>query len=186
MQSWKYNSELCLFVGTGCFLLYIQHVRSIFESRTNISARTQLERESMLLRSDDALYYSFYKTIVDQPNFNKGYEKLLNYTGIEYPYQVNVIAQFYVLPELVIGYLFLVTTNSLLKFLFNFCVLLLSIDMPIIFCAATTMLQCKSSSIAGVRKIWNEYQQSNSAVICRVKLCSFILNVFGSWAELPS
>lgn len=92
-------------IGTGFFFLYVQHVRSIFESRTNIAYLTQLERES-LLRREDSLYYSFYKTLTEEADFWSGYDKLKNLTGIEYPQNVNVIQRFHVLPELIIGYLY--------------------------------------------------------------------------------
>lgn len=90
-------------IGTGFFFLYVQHVRSIFESRTNIAYLSQLERES-LLRREDSLYYSFYKTLTEEADFWSGYDKLTNLTGIEYPQNVNVIQRFHVLPELTIGY----------------------------------------------------------------------------------
>ncbi|XP_050328547.1 C-mannosyltransferase dpy-19 homolog isoform X1 [Bactrocera neohumeralis] len=92
-------------IGTGFFFLYVQHVRSIFESRTNIAYLTQLERES-LLRREDSLYYSFYKTLTEEADFWSGYDKLTNLTGIEHPQNVNVIQRFHVLPELAIGYLY--------------------------------------------------------------------------------
>ncbi|XP_004518866.1 C-mannosyltransferase dpy-19 homolog [Ceratitis capitata] len=92
-------------IGTGFFFLYVQHVRSIFESRTNIAHLTQLERES-LFRREDSLYYSFYKTLTDENDFWSGYNKLKNVSGIEYPENVNVLQRFHVLPELTIAYLY--------------------------------------------------------------------------------
>ncbi|KAI9582272.1 C-mannosyltransferase dpy-19 homolog [Glossina fuscipes] len=92
-------------IGTGFFFLYIQHVRSVFETRTNIAHLTQLERES-LFRGEDALYYSFYKTLTEAPDFMSGIERLQNLTDIEYPRNVNVIHRFHVLPELIIGALY--------------------------------------------------------------------------------
>jgi len=78
----------------------VQHVRVIFETRTNIQQLNQLEREA-LLRREDALYYAFYKRLADGPDFWHGYEQLKNVTDIEYPNSVNVLQRFYVLPELV-------------------------------------------------------------------------------------
>ncbi|XP_053948337.1 C-mannosyltransferase dpy-19 homolog [Anastrepha ludens] len=101
-------------IGTGFFFLYVQHVRSIFESRTNIAHLTQLERES-LLRREDSLYYSFYKTLTEETDFWSGYHKLKNVTGIEYPQSVNVLQRFHVLPELAIGYLY----HLLRRYAFN-------------------------------------------------------------------
>ncbi|EDW82798.1 uncharacterized protein Dwil_GK10186 [Drosophila willistoni] len=92
-------------IGSGFFFLYMQHVRVIFETRTNIHQLSQLEKES-LIRNEDALYYSFYKKLVDGPNFWHGYEQLKNVTDIEYPQSVNVLQRFYVLPELVTAYVF--------------------------------------------------------------------------------
>ncbi|KAH8314784.1 hypothetical protein KR074_010795 [Drosophila pseudoananassae] len=92
-------------IGSGFFFLYVQHVRVIFETRTNIQQLNQLEREA-LLRRDDALYFAFYKRMAESPNFWHGYEQLKNVTDIEYPQSVNVLQRFYVLPELVTAYFF--------------------------------------------------------------------------------
>ncbi|XP_017042137.1 C-mannosyltransferase dpy-19 homolog [Drosophila ficusphila] len=92
-------------IGSGFFFLYVQHVRVIFETRTNIQQLNQLEREA-LLRREDALYYAFYKRLADGPDFWHGYEQLKNVTDIEYPNSVNVLQRFYVLPELVTAYFF--------------------------------------------------------------------------------
>ncbi|XP_052855742.1 C-mannosyltransferase dpy-19 homolog [Drosophila gunungcola] len=92
-------------IGSGFFFLYVQHVRVIFETRTNIQQLNQLEREA-LLRREDALYYAFYKRLADGPDFWHGYEQLKNVTDIEYPHSVNVLQRFYVLPELVTAYFF--------------------------------------------------------------------------------
>lgn len=93
------------FIAVGCFFLYVYHVRSIFETRHNFGHLTNLEREA-LLRKEDALYYSFYKTIVQEADFYQGYRKLLNVTTIEYPHSVNVVHRFHVFPEIAIGYLY--------------------------------------------------------------------------------
>ncbi|XP_017015610.2 C-mannosyltransferase dpy-19 homolog [Drosophila takahashii] len=92
-------------IGSGFFFLYVQHVRVIFETRTNIQQLNQLEREA-LLRREDALYYAFYKRLADGPDFWHGYEQLKNITDIEYPHSVNVLQRFYVLPELVTAYFY--------------------------------------------------------------------------------
>ncbi|KAH8367718.1 hypothetical protein KR084_001895 [Drosophila pseudotakahashii] len=92
-------------IGSGFFFLYVQHVRVIFETRTNIQQLNQLEREA-LLRREDALYYAFYKRLADGPDFWHGYEQLKNVTDIEYPHSVNVLQRFYVLPELVTAYFY--------------------------------------------------------------------------------
>lgn len=64
---------------------------------------TKLGREA-LLRNEDALYYSFYKTIAEDYSFESGYKKLLNLTSIEYPNSVNAVQKFHILPEICIGY----------------------------------------------------------------------------------
>lgn len=93
------------FIAISCFFLYVYHVRSIFETRHSFGHLTTLEREA-LLRKEDALYYSFYKTIVQEVDFSTGYQKLLNVTTIEYPHSVNVVHRFHVYPEIVIGYMY--------------------------------------------------------------------------------
>ncbi|KAM7348849.1 C-mannosyltransferase dpy-19 homolog [Cochliomyia hominivorax] len=92
-------------IGTGFFFLYVHHVRSLFESRTNVAHLTQLERES-LFRREDALYYSFYKTLTEAPDFWSGIDQLTNLTTIEYPHSVNVLSRFHVLPEITIGFFY--------------------------------------------------------------------------------
>lgn len=96
---------LNLFTGVGFFLLYIFHIRNVFESRTGFSQLTPLERLSFL-RKDDALYFSFYKIIAEEKSFSHGIRKLQNLTSIEYPYGINVLKRFHVLPELTIGYIY--------------------------------------------------------------------------------
>lgn len=88
--------------GTGFFFLYVHHVRSLFESRSNVAHITQMQRES-LFRREDALYYSFYKTLTEAPDFWTGLDELSNLTTIEYPHSVNVLNRFNVLPEITIG-----------------------------------------------------------------------------------
>ncbi|KAH8420452.1 hypothetical protein KR009_010563 [Drosophila setifemur] len=98
-------------IGSGFFFLYVQHVRVIFETRTNIQQLSQLEREA-LLRREDALYYAFYKRLTDGPDFWHGLEQLKNVTDIEYPHSVNVVQRFYVLPELVTAYFYHVVRSG--------------------------------------------------------------------------
>ncbi|KAL5275783.1 DPY19L1 family protein [Megaselia abdita] len=92
-------------LGVGFFLLYIFHIRSVFESRTGFSQLTPLERLSFL-RKDDALYFSFYKIIAEEKSFSQGISKLHNLTSIEHPNGINVLSRFHVLPELTIGYIY--------------------------------------------------------------------------------
>ncbi|XP_065363246.1 C-mannosyltransferase dpy-19 homolog [Calliphora vicina] len=99
------------FIGTGFFFLYVHHVRSLFENRTNVAHLTQLERES-LFRREDALYYSFYKTLTDAPDFWTGIDQLTNLTTIEYPNSVNVLSRFHVLPEITIGFFYHVLRSN--------------------------------------------------------------------------
>lgn len=77
-------------------------MRSVYESRTSISLLSQFEREA-LLRGEDALYYTFYKTLTDAPDFLSGIMRLRNMSGIEYPESVNVLHTFHIFPEVVIG-----------------------------------------------------------------------------------
>ncbi|XP_055384848.1 C-mannosyltransferase dpy-19 homolog [Condylostylus longicornis] len=90
------------FIGIGFFFLYVHYVRTIFEARTNFGHLTKLGKEALL--REDALYFSFYKTIIEENNFWDGYKKLLNYTDIEYPNGINLVKRFHVLPEIFIGY----------------------------------------------------------------------------------
>lgn len=104
----KSNTVLILahaFLGVGFFFIYVHHVRTVFESKTNYGRLTKLGREA-LLRNEDALYYSFYKTIAEDYSFESGYKKLLNLTSIEYPNSVNAVQKFHILPEICIGYIY--------------------------------------------------------------------------------
>lgn len=86
-------------------MLYIFHIRSVFESRTGFSQLTPLERLSFL-RKDDALYFSFFKIIAEEKSFSQGISRLQNLTTIEHPNGINVLSRFHVLPELTIGYIY--------------------------------------------------------------------------------
>ncbi|XP_030381938.1 C-mannosyltransferase dpy-19 homolog [Scaptodrosophila lebanonensis] len=142
-------------IGSGFFFLYMQHVRVIFETRTNIQHLNQLERES-LLRREDALYYTFYKTLAEGPDFWHGYEQLKNVTDIEYPHSVNVLQRFYVLPELVAAYFFHVVRNGYnpiiqpMQFYFEFVWLMGGVTLLVLYLYGTLLSENVFGGIYGV------------------------------------
>lgn len=113
------------FLGMAFFFIYEQYVQAIFEARTNFDELSILSRET-LLRKEDALYYSFYKTIIEEPDFWQGYKKLLNSSVIEYPNSINIVKRFHVLPEIAIGYIYHIFKYYSSKF-----------ELPIVGCWST-------------------------------------------------
>lgn len=142
-------------IGSGFFFLYMHHVRVIFETRTNIQHLNQLERESML-RREDALYYTFYKKLVEGPDFWHGYEQLKNVTDIEYPHSVNVLQRFYVLPELVTAYFYHVVragfnpTVQPMQFYFDFVWLMGGVTLLVLYLYGTLLSENVFGGIYGV------------------------------------
>ncbi|SPP77904.1 C-mannosyltransferase dpy-19 homolog [Drosophila guanche] len=142
-------------IGSGFFFLYMQHVRVIFETRTSIQTLNQLEREA-LLRREDALYYTFYKKLVDGPDFWHGYEQLKNVTDIEYPNSVNVLQRFYVLPELVAAYFFHLVRSGYnpilqpMQFYFEFVWLMGGVTLLVLYLYGTLLSENVFGGIYGV------------------------------------
>nr|XP_016923421.1 C-mannosyltransferase dpy-19 homolog [Drosophila suzukii] len=142
-------------IGSGFFFLYVQHVRVIFETRTNIQQLNQLEREA-LLRREDALYYAFYKRLADGPDFWHGYEQLKNVTDIEYPNSVNVLQRFYVLPELVTAYFFHVVRSGFnpmvqpMQFYLEFVWLMGGVTLLVLYLYGTLLSENVFGGIYGV------------------------------------
>ncbi|KAJ6637254.1 C-mannosyltransferase dpy-19 like [Pseudolycoriella hygida] len=103
------------FIGMGLFFVHVFHVSYVFESETNFSNLDNVGRE-LIFKSDHALYYSYYKTIADAPDFVSGFNKLMSDNRTEYPNSINTIYRFHIFPEIVLGYLykyFLAVTNYL-------------------------------------------------------------------------
>eukprot|EP00099_Drosophila_melanogaster_P017350 NP_573317.1 uncharacterized protein Dmel_CG6659, isoform A [Drosophila melanogaster] len=142
-------------IGCGFFFLYVQHVRVIFETRTNIQQLNQLEREA-LLRREDALYYAFYKQLAEGPDFWHGYEQLKNVTDIEYPHSVNVLQRFYVLPELVTAYFFHVVRSGFnpmvqpMQFYLEFVWLMGGVTLLVLYLYGTLLSENIFGGIYGV------------------------------------
>ena len=100
-----FHLYLILFVlGFGLFFIHVLHVSSIFELETKITdpAKTKIEKE-MLFTGEDALYYSYFRTIAEAPSFSIGINNLIYNNLTEHPNTVNVIQKFYIYPEIVIG-----------------------------------------------------------------------------------
>ncbi|KAH8323864.1 hypothetical protein KR067_008567 [Drosophila pandora] len=142
-------------IGSGFFFLYVQHVRVIFETRTNIQQLNQLEREA-LLRREDALYFAFYKRLAESPNFWHGYEQLKNVTDIEYPHSVNVLQRFYVLPELVTAYFFHIVRTGFnpmvqpMQFYLEFVWLMGGVTLLVLYLYGTLLSENVFGGIYGV------------------------------------
>ncbi|XP_017074253.1 C-mannosyltransferase dpy-19 homolog [Drosophila eugracilis] len=142
-------------IGSGFFFLYVQHVRVIFETRTNIQQLNQLEREA-LLRREDALYYAFYKRLADGPDFWHGYEQLKNVTDIEYPHSVNVLQRFYVLPELVTAYFYHIVRSGFnpmvqpMQFYLEFVWLMGGVTLLVLYLYGTLLSENVFGGIYGV------------------------------------
>lgn len=91
-----------LVTGMGLFFVHVFHISSVFENETNFSNLDNVGRE-LIFKSDHALYYSYYKTIADAPDFVSGFNKLLRDNHTEYPSSLNTIYRFHIFPEIVLG-----------------------------------------------------------------------------------
>ncbi|GAB0092260.1 C-mannosyltransferase dpy-19 homolog [Sergentomyia squamirostris] len=92
-------------IGMGFFFVQIYHVRTVFESKTNFSELSRLERET-LFTSEHSLYYSFYKRLAEAKSFARGLETLINDNLTEYPSTINSIHKFHIYPEILAAFLY--------------------------------------------------------------------------------
>lgn len=88
-------------IGLGLSSIHIYHISSVFENDRDFSHLSQIERE-MTFRGEEALYYSFYKTVLETDN-DSGIVNLIKDNLTEYPRVINSMKKFHIYPEVIIG-----------------------------------------------------------------------------------
>lgn len=111
-----YYLYLFNFLCLGLIFLQVFHMSSVFESRTNFSRKTRLERQ-MIFRGDDAIYMHIYNTLAGAKDFRSGLENILRENHTEYLNTVNSIDRYSILPEIVIAYVHEYSSQSNVSFM---------------------------------------------------------------------
>lgn len=82
----------------------------IFLRTTGYEKMIQKERE-MLFFSENALYYSFYKQLINSDTLGKGVQSLISTDRIQYPDNINVIKEYNIYAELTLGFTYRLLTD---------------------------------------------------------------------------
>ncbi|KAI3380507.1 hypothetical protein SNEBB_011105 [Seison nebaliae] len=97
--------RLVLLIGMVVGYCYWNLIRTLFENSTQFSMLSEMERE-MSFRTEQGLYYSYYKQLVNGESLWEEFTHLLNDDRTEQPNSINVLQRFNLLPELIIGILY--------------------------------------------------------------------------------
>ncbi|XP_013376716.1 PREDICTED: probable C-mannosyltransferase DPY19L2 isoform X2 [Chinchilla lanigera] len=92
-------------LGLAAFLGFLHwiHLTTLFENDRHFSHLSTLERE-ISFRDETALYYSYFKTLIEAPSFLEGLWMIMNDRLTEYPLVINTVKRFHLYPEVVLAY----------------------------------------------------------------------------------
>lgn len=68
----------------------------------NFSHLYRAERD-VIFSQEQAIYYHYYKTIVEEDNFKAAFHKLTHDNLTEYPLVINAVSKYHIYPEIAIG-----------------------------------------------------------------------------------
>lgn len=93
--------------NTGAILLsliagfiHYKYLWTLFENERHFSHLATIERD-ISFRTEQGLYYSYYKSIINAPSFKSGLNDVLQDTVTEHPSTFNVLKRFNLWPEVV-------------------------------------------------------------------------------------
>uniref|UniRef100_A0A336KN49 CSON013616 protein n=1 Tax=Culicoides sonorensis TaxID=179676 RepID=A0A336KN49_CULSO len=95
-------------IGIGLACIHIFHVSNVFEFQTGFSELSKIERYLIFAKDQ---YFYYYKTIVEDREFDSGLNRVLFDNMTEFPLTINGAHRFYVVPEIFSSLLYLTFMN---------------------------------------------------------------------------
>ncbi|XP_071515265.1 protein C-mannosyl-transferase DPY19L3-like [Panulirus ornatus] len=81
---------------------YPQYLGTLHENQLWFSNIKEVERE-ISFRTEQGLYYSYYKQIIEAPTWREGFNQLIQDNRTEHGRTINIIHRFNILPEIIIS-----------------------------------------------------------------------------------
>lgn len=81
---------------------YPQYLDILHENKLWFSNIKEVERE-ISFRTEQGLYYSYYKQLIEAPTWIQGYQQLLRDNATEHGRTINIVHRFNILPEMIIS-----------------------------------------------------------------------------------
>ncbi|XP_056660251.1 probable C-mannosyltransferase DPY19L2 isoform X5 [Monodelphis domestica] len=104
-QNRNFSWNITVALGALAGVLHWTHLTTLFENDRHFSHLSTLERE-MTFRTEMGLYYSYFKTMVEEPSFTKGLWMIMNDKLTEFPLVINAVKRFHLYPEIFIASLY--------------------------------------------------------------------------------